>query len=550
MQAPKKIITKIAANPLLSENKNQFRQLRVAAYCRVSTDSEDQIQSYKAQVAYYTDAIAKNPQWKMASIYADEGLTGTRADKRDEFNRMIRDCEKGRIDYILTKSVARFARNTVDSLKYCRKLKAKGIGVFFEEQNIDTMKADNEILLGMHSVMAQAESENISANVRWGIQQRMKSGTYKFRYNLLGYRKGADGEPEIVEEEAVHVRRLFDMFLEGSSLGQCVAYLKENNVPTKKGVKEWHNNVVRGMLMNERYCGDLLLQKTFVENCISKKCKKNRGELPKYLITDNHPAIITKEKYKQAQLEFARRSGKRRTSSKGITENGKYSAKYALSELLFCGECGSPYRRRTWKDREGNAHGVWVCLNRTENGISGCPNSVNLYEEQLQEAICRGLRYVCDSTEETKELMFSAIAYHFTQEDELLDAYAIEQQIKDYEEKLDEVILLQSRTSGDKTRYDDELKRISSQITALYEKLEMSKAKAEADLTTGYQLEKMRELFVDEENFGVYNDKVVRAIVECIRVMEDRTIIIVLKGGFTVSEIVAPHPRKKRKTVA
>ena len=169
-----RLITKIPTNPLLSKANDEFKKIRVAAYCRVSTDSEDQLQSYKAQVAYYTEAIAKNPKWKMVDVYADEGLTGTRTEKRINFNRMMRDCDRGRIDYILTKSVARFARNTVDSLKWVRKLKAKGIGVFFEEQNLDSLKTDNELLLGMHSVMAQAESENISANVRWGIQQRMK----------------------------------------------------------------------------------------------------------------------------------------------------------------------------------------------------------------------------------------------------------------------------------------------------------------------------------------------------------------------------------------
>ena len=226
MQERPRIITKIEANPMLSTKRNEYRQLKVAAYCRVSTDSDDQVESYKAQVAYYTDAIAKNPRWKLADIYADEGITGTMLKNRDNFNRMIRDCERGRIDYILCKSVARFARNTVDSLKMVRKLKAKGIGVYFEEQCLDTLKVENEMFLGLHSVMAQSESENISANVRWGIQQRMKSGTFKFRYNILGYVKGEDGEPKIVEEEAVRIRLIFDMYLKGCSLVAISKYLK------------------------------------------------------------------------------------------------------------------------------------------------------------------------------------------------------------------------------------------------------------------------------------------------------------------------------------
>lgn len=186
-------------------------------------------------MAYYTEAIAKNPRWRFVDIYADEGITGTMTTKRDDFNRMIKDCDKGKIDLILTKSVARFARNTVDSLRYVRKLKAMGIGVYFEEQNLDSLKADSEMFIGLHSVLAQAESENISANVRWGIQQRMKSGTFAFRYNLLGYRKGQDGQPEIVEEEAELIRRIYSMFLNGSSLDQIKSYLESNGILTAHG---------------------------------------------------------------------------------------------------------------------------------------------------------------------------------------------------------------------------------------------------------------------------------------------------------------------------
>lgn len=299
-----KIVTKIEANPLLVSRENEYRQLRVAAYCRVSTDSDEQLDSYEAQLAYYTDAIAKNPKWRFAGIYADEGITGTQANKRPNFQKMIRDCEKGKIDFILTKSVARFARNTVDSLRYVRKLKAMGIGVFFEEQALDSMKSENEMFLGLYSVMAQAESENISANVRWGIQQRMKSGTFAFRYTILGYRRGENGEPEIIPEEAEVVRKIFNMYLEGASLDQIKSYLETNGIKTKKGKSVWSKQIIQDMLCNERFAGDMLLQKTYIENCINKKVKKNRGEMAKYLITNNHPSIISKETFKLVQAEI------------------------------------------------------------------------------------------------------------------------------------------------------------------------------------------------------------------------------------------------------
>ena len=242
----------------------------------MSTDSSDQLESYKAQVAYYTDAIAKNPKWRFAGIYADEGLSGTQAAKRDDFLRMIKDCEKGKIDYIITKSVARFARNTVDALKYVRKLKALGIGVYFEEQCLDSLKSESELALGIYSVLAQAESENISANVRWGIQRRMQSGTFKFRYNLIGYRKGEDGQPEIVPEEAKYVKDVFDMYLDGNSVDQIKEYLDSAPIKTATGNDIWSRNAIRNILTNERYVGDMLLQKTYIENCITKKARKGR----------------------------------------------------------------------------------------------------------------------------------------------------------------------------------------------------------------------------------------------------------------------------------
>ncbi len=536
MQQGPRIITKIEANPLLSIKRNEYKQLRVAAYCRVSTDSEDQIDSYKAQVAYYTEAIAKNPRWKLADIYADEGITGTLVKKRDNFNRMIRDCERGRIDYILCKSVARFARNTVDSLKMVRKLKAKGIGVYFEEQCLDTLKVENEMFLGLHSVMAQSESENISANVRWGIQHRMKSGTFKFRYNLLGYEKGEDGEPQIVEEEAVYIRKIFNMYLQGSSLTQIKNYLEEERVLTRKGETKWSENVVKSILTNERYCGDMLMQKTFVDNPISKKTHKNRGELPKYFIQNNHAPIVERSVFQAVQAEMARRINKRRVSDRSRTEFGKYSGKYALSELLVCGECGSAYRRKTWKKRNGESEGVWLCLNRIENGREACEKSVALHEESLHEAISRGLLKAYSDFSGAMDCITTALAFAVTQSEEVLDVYAIEQQMKQIDKELDEVIVLRERTQGDKSKYDKEIRKMSQQLIALRQQRDLEKKKMESSKATKYEIERIKKLFEEKENFIQYRDDVVRCVVECVRVGENGKLTIILKGGYTVEE--------------
>lgn len=324
--------------------------LRAAAYCRVSTDKEEQLNSYEAQKAYYTQRIAENPNWEMAGIFADEGLSGTSLKKRKEFNRMIAACKRGRIDLILTKSVSRFARNTVDCLETVRMLKANGIGVIFEKENINTLTQSSEFMITLFSGFAQAESESLSKNVTWGKQKSMEAGNVVFQFHkLLGYHRGADNKPEIVPEEAETVRRIYRRYLEGASTHIIKAELEEDNVPTALGIQRWDVSVIKSILKNEKYCGDALLQKTYVTDCISKKVKKNNGERPMYYIQDNHPAIVPREIYRRVQEEMARRSGKRRVAQKYVkTEQSKYSGKYALTELLVCGECGTQYRRVTW----------------------------------------------------------------------------------------------------------------------------------------------------------------------------------------------------------
>ena len=532
----KKIVTKIEANPLLIKHNDENALLRVAAYCRVSTDSEDQIESYKAQVAHYSEAIAKNPRWRFVDIYADEGITGTSVRKRDNFKRMIRDCDKGKIDLILTKSVARFARNTVDSLNYVRRLKAKGIGVYFEEQNLDSLKADSEMLIGFHSVMAQAESENISANVRWGIRQRMRSGTFAFRYNILGYRKGADGQPEIVPEEAELIQTIYRMYLDGNSLDQIKKYLESNKILTAQGKRDWSLQIIHNILSNERYCGDMLLQKTFTENPISKKVKKNRGEMAKYLVTNNHPAIIDKDTFKLVQMEIARRGSKRKTADKTITEQGKYSGKFALSELLVCGECGSPYRRITWT-KKGKSRKVWRCLSRIEHGTQYCSHSISVEETKLQNAICRALNKAIEHRQEVMDLIMSNLSYGVTGEDDVLYLSSLEKQIKDLDDEMDRTVKLSQESNGDPKRFRDMISELCRQMTALRQELELTKAKLESNEQVSAEIERIKNVLSDETmRFNEYDEVTVRRLVEYIRVMADGKIIVVLKGGMSIEE--------------
>ena len=392
VQRERKIRIIPATKPVSAPGRASGSKQRVAAYCRVSTDSEEQLTSYTAQKAYYTQKIGENPDWELAGIYADRGITGTSMKKRVEFKKMIAACKRGRIDLILTKSLSRFARNTVDSLEVVRMLRANGIGVIFEKENINTLTESSEFLLTLFSGFAQAESESISKNVIWGIQKSREAGKVPFQYTkLLGYRRGADGQPEVVPEEAEVVKRIYRRYLDGCSLAQIKRELEADGVPTSSGIRGWTYQVVRNILTNERYIGDALLQKTYTTDCISKTVKKNQGDRPMVYVERNHPAIVPKAMFYQVREEMTRRASKRKVLQKtGKTEQGKYSAKYALTELLVCGECGSPYKRCTWA-RNGKKRIVWRCVSRLEFGTRYCHHSPTMDEDKLHQAILDGL---------------------------------------------------------------------------------------------------------------------------------------------------------------
>ena len=318
-EATSKVII-IPANPELAKQKAVKRQLRVAAYCRVSTDDEEQLTSYEAQQVYYTDKIMSNPEWTMVDVFADRGITGTSARKRPEFLRMIRLCRQKKVDIVLTKSISRFARNTVDCLKYIRALRELGIAIIFEKENINTLEADSEILITMLGAFAQAESESMSANIVWGKRQAMRDGKVTLQYRrLYGYRKGADGNPEIIPEQAEVVRRIYDQYLAGASLRQIKTSLEADNIPQPEYSAEWTLDVIKGILTSEKYRGDALMQKTFIKDCISKKVVRNNGQLPMYLAQNNHPAIIDRHIHDAVQAEMARRNAGRSPSKKNAS---------------------------------------------------------------------------------------------------------------------------------------------------------------------------------------------------------------------------------------
>lgn len=337
---------------------NQQRKRRVAGYGRVSTDMEEQLTSYEAQIRYYTDYIKSREDWEFVGVYTDEGITGTSTKHRNGFKQMIQDALDGKIDLIITKSVSRFARNTVDSLVTVRELKAHNVEVYFEKENIYTFDGKGELLITIMSSLAQEESRSISENVTWGHRRRFADGKLIMPFSsFLGYERGEDGQPQIVESEAKIVRLIYKMFLEGKTPTYIAKYLTGQGIPTPRRCKVWGSTTVESILTNEKYKGAALLQKTFTTDFLTKSKKINEGEIPQYYIENSHPAIVSKEVYDLVQMEFE----KRRNSSHYKTTTNCFSS------MIFCGDCGSVYGSKVWHSNTKYRRVIWQCNAKFKN---------------------------------------------------------------------------------------------------------------------------------------------------------------------------------------
>ena len=373
--------------PTLSQEKR-----KVAGYARVSTDSDEQFTSYTAQVNYYTDFIRAHADWEFVGVYTDEGVSGLGTKNRDGFNRMIEDALAGKINLIVTKSVSRFARNTVDSLTTIRKLKEHGVEVYFEKENILTFDAKGELLITLMSSLAQEESRSISENVTWGQRKRMADGKVTLPYkHFLGYRKGTDGLPEIVPEEAELVRRIYRMFMEGKSVSYIARTLTDEGVPTPAGKQKWQPAVVTSILLNEKYKGSALLQKRFTVDFLTKKMKMNEGEVPQYFVEESHPAIIDPAEWDQVQIEMRRR----KQGGAAIYSSSTFSGK------IICGDCGGVYGAKVWHSTDEYRRVIWQC-NRKFHNERKC-QTPHLTEEEIKIAFSRAVSILIDQRDQLLE---------------------------------------------------------------------------------------------------------------------------------------------------
>lgn len=348
-------VTMIKPNRPNMETK-PVSKLRVGAYCRVSSNHDEQQQSFSAQVDYYTRLIGANFEWQFYGIYADEGISGTSKSKRTEFLRLMRDCEARKLDMVITKSISRFARNTQDCIEAIRKLKEWNVAIFFEKENINTLEIENEMLITILGSTAQEESISISKNNKWAIQKRFKNGEWNPSYLPYGYTKDCDGEIIIDETEAIIVRRIFNEYLNGKGTYLIANDLTADAAPTRKGAKAWSDGVVTEILLNEKYVGDLLMQKTYTTDVLPLMRKKNNGQRQKYFIQDNHESIISREQAERVLVIM-----EQRRKEKGVDNTGKYQNRYPFSSRIICGECGSTFKRQKLFTGKSYQTEQWCC---------------------------------------------------------------------------------------------------------------------------------------------------------------------------------------------
>lgn len=489
-----------------NSNKDETPKLRVAAYCRVSTDSEEQSSSYDVQIEHYTEFIKKNNEWAFAGIFADDGISGTNTKKREEFNKMIDECMAGKIDMIITKSISRFARNTLDCLHYIRKLKEKNVAVYFEKENINTLDAKGEIMITIMASLAQQESQSLSQNVKLGYQYRYQQGQVMVNCSrFLGYTKDENKKLVIVPEEAEIIKRIYREYLEGSSMDKIKKGLEADGVLTGAGGKRWYTSSIRKILSNEKYIGDALLQKNYTVDFLTKKRVKNNGIVPQYYVENNHEAIIPREIYMQVQEELVRRS-RGHISSSGKRRN--FSSSHAFSQIVFCGECGEIFRRVHWNN-SGKKSIVWRCVSRLEStGLSCNARTVAediLYEKSV-EAINILLGQKSDFLPQLKKNIETVVFETSNEAVEKIDKKMLELQKE----------LLQKANA--KEDYND----VAGKIYRLREERHRALTEQAERKGSKQKLEEM-EKFLNEQDglLEEYDERLVRMLIDKVTVFDD-----------------------------
>lgn len=477
-----KKVTKIEAKkPLIPLRKN------VCGYARVSSGKDAMLHSLSTQVSYFSEYIQSNPKWNYAGVYVDEAVTGTK-DSRAEFRRMIEDCRQGKIDIILTKSISRFARNTVTLLETVRELKQYGVDVYFEKENIWTFDGKGELLLTIMASLAQEESRNMGENITWALRKRYEKGDVIMAYSsFLGYERGEDGTPRVVESEAKIVRRIYKQFLEGKSPSFIARKLTEDGIPTPRGNQKWSTSTVTSILKNEKYKGDALFQKTYTADFLSKTKKVNKGELPKYYTENSHPPIVSREVYDLVQLEFKKRKN---------TGHRKSTAS-CFSGMIFCGDCGGLYGSKVWHSTSKYKKTIWQCNSKFETDEKKKKRKCktpHLTEEVLKDAFVSVFNDMVDNKEETIDLIESIIA-------DLLNTEALDEQIEDAKYRLRKIADKLKKYIDKNSRVaikQDEYKKNFNELSEKYDAADAEVNKLENDRIDRIDRSRKSQIFLEQ----------------------------------------------------
>lgn len=508
---------------------NTHARRRVAGYARVSTDSEEQLTSYEAQVDYYTKYIRSNPDGEFVDVYTDEGISAVSTRGREGFNRMIEDALAGRIDLIVTKSVSRFARNTVDSLTAVRKLKEHGTEVYFEKEGIYTFDSKGELLITIMSSLAQEESRSISENVTWGQRKRFADGKVTLPYSsFLGYRKGPDGLPEIVPEEAETVREIYRLFIQGKTVNWIANHLTAKGTPTPRGKSKWQTSTIESILTNEKYKGSAILQKKFTVDFLSKKMKVNEGEVPQYIVEQSHPAIIDPEQWQKVQDEMAVRKAKGR----------HHNSLSPFSAKLVCGDCGEYYGSKVWHSTDKYRRVIWQC-NGKFKGERRC-GTPHLTEEDIKRLF---LQAVARLTEEREVLLETCVMLR----DEYLNTDAIDAECAALTDEMEIVEALTKKLIAENATTampQDEYNRKYDALAQRYHTAEEKAGQLQRQkVTKRFQADVMEcfmtELMTIDASLPVhYSDRLWLNLVDRVTVYEDGNLGFHFKNGMEITEML------------
>ncbi len=531
-----RVVRMIPASFIRTTAANLLLLIKVAAYARVSTKKDEQEDSYERQVAHYTKYIKNHEGWQFVDVYADEGITGTRADKRADFQRMMEDCRKGLINKILVKSIARFARNTVDALNSIRELKELGISVYFENENIDTLSPGGEVLITILAAMAEQESRTISTNIKWAYQKKFQNGDIQVNYKrFLGYTRDKEHNFVIVPEQAVTVQRIYREYLYGYSSATIAKHLTEEGIPSPSNKPKWYPSVILSILRNEKYYGGLICGKTFKPDVLSKKRYKNEGQVERYYIENSHPAIVSKEEFDMVQAEMQRRGDIRGHSE---SNQGRYSSKYPFSKKIVCGVCGTFYRRHAQYIR-GEYTPTWVCATHKLEGSEKCSQTY-LKESEIEGAFLEMIKTLVGDFQAVKTVLRENIITSLDDSvAEELDATlgAIEQ----CQEEM--LAVVRAKRAGELTdaeynKCGGEIEIRINELTRIREGLEQ---KSHAAKMTRKRVDEIIELIESMDIANKFDGEIFKNIVDTVVVRNNYTLDFHLKVGVTESVTIVRH---------